>query len=49
LRWERVENDRFERARQLFLQYRDTDLSFADCMSVAVMRELKLKAVISAP
>jgi hypothetical protein len=23
LRWERVENDRFERARNLFFQYRD--------------------------
>jgi hypothetical protein len=47
LRWERVENDRFERARQLFFEYRDKDLSFTDCTSVAVMRELKLKAVIT--
>jgi predicted nucleic acid-binding protein len=30
LRWERVESDRFERARQLFIQYRDKDLSFTD-------------------
>ena len=28
LRWERVESDRFERARNLFFQYRDKDLSF---------------------
>lgn len=47
LRWERVESDRFERARHLFFQYRDKDLSFTDCTSVAVMRELKLKTVIT--
>jgi predicted nucleic acid-binding protein len=47
LRWERVESDRFERARNLFFQYRDKDLSFTDCTSIAVMRELKLKAVIT--
>ena len=47
LRWERIENERFERARHLFFQYRDKDLSFTDCTSVAVMRELKLKTVIT--
>jgi predicted nucleic acid-binding protein len=47
LRWERVENDRFERARNLFFQYRDKDLSFTDCTSVAVMRELRLTTVIT--
>lgn len=47
LRWERVENHRFERARDLFFQYRDKDLSFTDCTSIAVMRELKLKSVIT--
>ena len=47
LRWERVENDRFERARSLFFQYRDQDLSFTDCTSIAVIRELKLKTVIT--
>jgi predicted nucleic acid-binding protein len=47
LRWERVENDRFERARALFFQYRDNDLSFTDCTSVAIMRELKLATVIT--
>jgi predicted nucleic acid-binding protein len=47
LRWERVENDRFERARHLFFQYRDRDLSFTDCTSFAVMRELRLTTVIT--
>ena len=47
LRWERVENDRFERARNLFFQYRDKDLSFTDCTSVAIMRELRLTTVIT--
>lgn len=47
LRWERVDHDRFERARQIFLQYRDKDLSFTDCTSIGVMRELKVKAVLT--
>lgn len=47
LRWERVDSDRFERGRSLFFQYRDTDLSFTDCTSIAVMRELKLTTVIT--
>jgi predicted nucleic acid-binding protein len=46
LRWERVGHDRFERARNLFFQYRDQALSFTDCPSVATMRELKLATVI---
>ena len=33
LRWERVDNDRFEKARALFFQYRDKDFSFTDCTS----------------
>jgi uncharacterized protein len=47
LRWERVDSDRFERARSLFFQYRDKDLSFTDCTSMALMQELKLKSVIT--
>lgn len=47
LRWERIESDRFERARHLFFQYRDKDLSFTDCTSIALMRELKLTTVIT--
>lgn len=36
-----------KRARDLFFQYRDKDLSFTDCTSVAVMRELRLTTVIT--
>jgi hypothetical protein len=47
LRWERVESDRFERARHLVFQYRDKDLSFTDCTSISVMRELRLTTVLT--
>jgi uncharacterized protein len=47
LRWERVENDRLERGRHLFSQYRDKDPSFTDSTSFAVMRELRLTTVIT--
>jgi uncharacterized protein len=39
LRWEPVENERFESARHLFFQHRDRNVSFTDCTSIAVMRE----------
>jgi predicted nucleic acid-binding protein len=42
LRWERVDSDRFEKARQLFFQYRDKDFSFTDCTSFVTMREVRL-------
>jgi predicted nucleic acid-binding protein len=42
LRWERIDSDRFEKARLLFFQYRDKDFSFTDCASSVVMRELRL-------
>jgi predicted nucleic acid-binding protein len=47
LRWERVESERFERARHAFFQFRDKDLSFTDCTSVVIMRELRLTQVIT--
>jgi predicted nucleic acid-binding protein len=47
LRWERVEGDRFEKARALFFQYRDKDFSFTDCTSFAIMRELRLTDVLT--
>ncbi|MBI4475792.1 MAG: PIN domain-containing protein [Acidobacteria bacterium] len=42
LRWERIDADRFEKARQLFFHYRNKAFSFTDCTSFAVMRELRL-------
>lgn len=42
LRWERIDSDRFEKARQLFFQYRDKNFSFTDCTSLIVMRETRL-------
>ncbi|PYQ93529.1 MAG: hypothetical protein DMF97_19755 [Acidobacteria bacterium] len=42
LRWERIDSDRFEKARQVFFQYRDKDFSFTDCTSCVIMRELRL-------
>ena len=42
LRWERIDSDRFEKARHLFFHYRDKGLSFTDCTSFEVMGELKL-------
>lgn len=47
LRWERVDLDRFEKARQLFSQYRDKDFSFTDCTSFVVMRDLRLTQVLT--
>ena len=42
VRWERVDSDRFEKARLLFFQYRDKDFSFTDCTSFVIMREARL-------
>lgn len=42
LRWERIDSDRFETARNLFFQYRNKDFSFTDCTSFVIMRELRL-------
>lgn len=42
LRWERIDGNRFEKARQLFFHHRDKDFSFTDCTSFVIMRELSL-------
>jgi predicted nucleic acid-binding protein len=47
LRWERIDSERFDKARHLFFQYRDKDFSFTDCTSFVIMRELRLTHVIS--
>ncbi len=47
LRWERIDSDRFEKARALFFRYRDKDFSFTDCTSFVVMRELRLTQALT--
>jgi predicted nucleic acid-binding protein len=47
LRWERIDSNRFETARQLFFQDRDKDFSFTDCTSFVVMRETRLTHAIT--
>lgn len=47
LRWERIDSERFEKARQLFFQYRDKDFSFTDCTSFVTMRETRLTHVMT--
>jgi len=42
VRWERIDTDRFEKARQLFFQHRDKNFSFTDCTSFVIMREARL-------
>ena len=47
LRWERIDSDRFEKARHLFFQYRDKDFSFTDCTSFVIMRDIRLTHAIT--
>jgi predicted nucleic acid-binding protein len=47
LRWEWVGIGRAEKARGLFFHFQDKDFSFTDCTSFVVMKELKLKQVLS--
>lgn len=47
VRWERISQERFERARELFFRHRDKGYSFTDCTSFAVMRELKLTSALT--
>ncbi|OFW12619.1 MAG: hypothetical protein A3F70_02140 [Acidobacteria bacterium RIFCSPLOWO2_12_FULL_67_14] len=47
LRWERIDSDRFEKARHMFFQYRDKDFSFTDCTSFVIMRDIRLTHAIT--
>ena len=47
VRWERISQERFDRALELFFRHRDKGYSFTDCASFAVMRELKLTTALT--
>ncbi len=47
LRWEFISPERAEKARAIFFRYRDKDFSFTDCTSFIVMRDLKLRQVLT--
>lgn len=47
LQWERIDSERFEKARHVFFQYRKKDFSFTDCTSFVVMREIRLTHAIT--
>ena len=47
LRWEWIGIERAEKARGMFFRFRDKDFSFTDCTSFVVMKELKLRQVLT--
>ena len=47
LRLESVDAARAEKARSIFFRYRDKDFSFTDCTSFVVMRELRIRRVLT--
>ena len=47
LRWERIDSNRFEKARQMFFRYRDKAFSFTDCTSFVAMRDARLTHVLT--
>jgi hypothetical protein len=47
LRWEFITLARADKARGMFFRYADKEFSFTDCTSFVVMRELKLREVLT--
>jgi predicted nucleic acid-binding protein len=47
LRWEWIDQSRADKARAVFFRHRDKSYSFTDCTSLVVMRELKLRHVLT--
>lgn len=47
VRWEFIDLARAEKARAFFFRYRDKPFSFTDCTSFAVMRELRIREVLT--
>jgi predicted nucleic acid-binding protein len=48
LQWEWVGVERAEKARALFFEFQDKDFSFTDCTSFVIMKEFRLKQVLTA-
>jgi len=47
VRWEWIDPARAERARQWFFRWRDKNLSFTDCSSFVVMKQLRIRDVLT--
>lgn len=47
LRWEWIDPSRADKARAVFFRHRDKSYSFTDCTSLVVLRELKLRDVLT--
>lgn len=47
LAWEFIDLTRADKARNLFFQYHDKDFSFTDCTSFVVMKELRVREVLT--
>ena len=47
VRFEAIDAERAENAREIFFRYGDKDFSFTDCTSFVVMKELRLDQVLS--
>lgn len=47
VRWQWIDPSRADKARALFFRHHDKDYSFTDCTSFVVMRELRLRDVLT--
>lgn len=45
--WERIDEGRSENARHWFFRWRDKEFSFTDCTSFVVMRERRIRRVLT--
>ncbi len=43
-----IDHDRFESSKKIFIKYKDQQFPFTDCTSFALMKELKMKEVLTA-
>ena len=47
VRFEQIDPSCAERARSIFFRYKDKDFSFVDCTSFVVMKELRIRKVLT--